>query len=280
MRRAPRRRVGRGPARRRAGRPPARGRHRSGVRPARSAGPIVRAIALDGRHARPAAPPPPGGAAAPPSRRPPRSAPSRSGRPIAELDDGRHHRDRDHEIRPRPELEERGPRRPPRASGTRIAVTSSSGAADGPPVADDELADRDLAPARRRRPARRGRPAPSGSAGRRPPARRCTRCRRSSRGSGSGPRRSARAAAFSPSNRGGRSRRTQVRPGGERRDPAQRPSSIVIARRSGSPADVEDVVVDRAADPRRDRCPCRRPAASAARRRARRAPRPGVAGRR
>ena len=168
------------------------------------------------------------------------------------LDDRRDHGDRDDEVRPDAELEERGAA--PRGAGVRDedAVTSSSArrrSADCPHEHRRRGTTRrpgaEAAP-----PARR---APADSAGRRRPATRCRGCPRRSRGSGSGRPPIARAAALRPSNAGGRSARTrsvQVASARIRHD------AIDNRRSRAAPAmrgDVEDVVRRAAARRARDR---------------------------
>ncbi len=105
-----------------------------------------------------------------------------------DLDDARHHHDRDHQIFARAELEEVAARRvaPLRHKDGGDDLV---GAAGGVAIAVDEVAPSAPCAGRAGWPARCRRPAPAGWARRRRPARRCRCCRRACRGSGSARRR-------------------------------------------------------------------------------------------
>ena len=131
--------------------------------------------------------------------------PRRRDAPVgADLDDARHHGDRDHQIPARAELEEMAAHVAAAGFGTRMAVTISSARM---PSADSRSGIRASAhgACRRRWPARSPHPAPAGWAAHRPPARPCKDCRRWCRGSGSARRRLPCAASFRPSNSAGSS---------------------------------------------------------------------------
>ena len=108
---------------------------------------------------------------------------------VGDLQRGRRHGDRDHEIAPRAQLQERAARRHARGRGTWIATTSSPGAS-----AVRRTPVMNWPSGRRRAPARPGEldlgvERQQAAARRRPPARRCRGCRPACRRSGSGGRR-------------------------------------------------------------------------------------------